>query len=119
MKVIIALSLLLSLNVTMAKTQCEKPLGVYTDLEMVLNQFVFNNGNPNWGDWCYELESKNESIQCNEELNKWDEFVTCEVTRYDSSCRRWADKEGFASSHSEYEQFIDKCITENFRMLLD
>ena len=58
--------------------KCELPKGQYTDLEEVLNQFVLGNGNPNWGDWCYDSGySASEMKACGDELNAWDEWLIC------------------------------------------
>lgn len=59
-----------------SKSNCVLPKGEFTSLEMVLNQFVLNNGNPNWGDWCYEGKVEN-SKPCNDELEAWDEWLIC------------------------------------------
>lgn len=58
------------------QSQCEVPLGQYTDLEMVLDQFVLGNGNPNWGDWCFEGEPADVK-PCYDELDQWDQWLIC------------------------------------------
>ena len=58
------------------EAKCQLPAGKFTDLEMVMNQFVFNDGNPNWGDWCYEGNPE-DSKSCNEELDQWDNWLKC------------------------------------------
>ena len=119
MKKILILVTLLSFNLTHANIseKCNQPSGEYTDLLSVLNQFVFNDGNPNWGDWCYELSSGGN--ECVKELNNWDSWLVCTKEGYTAHCKDYADKEGFASSEKEYDAFIAKCVQDNYRALLD
>lgn len=76
MKILLVLTMLLSIN-AYARKSCSEPAGIYTDKEMVLDQFVYGNGNPNWGDWCYEGLTIEESRLCNFELDAWDQWVDC------------------------------------------
>lgn len=119
MKVFLIITLL-SLNILHANAaqNCNPPEGEYTDLEMVLNQFIFNDGNPNWGDWCFEVNTDQESRDCVTELNQWDNWLECSSARYKTHCHQWADKEGFAVTSSEYETFISRCVIDNYRSLL-
>lgn len=73
---ILAFVFSLSTLAATSEQKCEMPQGKYTDLEMVLNQFVLGNGNPNWGDWCYEGEPS-DSKPCNDELDQWDQWLVC------------------------------------------
>ncbi len=120
MKLIMMPILLLSFNNAFANIseKCQPPAGVYTSMEMVLNQFVFNNGNPNWGDWCYET-SLQQSRVCISELNEWDRWLSCTKDGYTKHCRDWADKEGFLDGlgSDEYNAFINKCVQDNYRAL--
>ena len=99
--------------------ECLKPAGIYTDVEMVLNQFVFNNGNPNWGDWCFEIEPSETPI-CNNELDLWDKWLSCSEIKYKEHCHEYAVKENFLVSleGSEYDAFIKKCVLDNYKSLL-
>lgn len=117
MKLISTIVLVLSMNLAVANDQCNQPAGTYTDLDMVLNQFVFDNGNPNWGDWCYELDNEIQGQECNEELNQWDAFIDCKTVQFTKSCSAWAKKENFASTAREFNAFVKKCIKDNFQLL--
>ena len=122
MKTIIAAVLLLSLNIAHSNIgkKCSRPVGLYTGLEVVLDQFVFKNGNPNWGDWCYEM-SPEEGKLCNTELNQWDEWLVCSEKHFESHCQDYADKENFLFGETEekHKAFISKCVKDNYRALLN
>lgn len=77
MKKIIFLGLITLSFSAISSQKCYPPQGKYTDLEMVLNQFVLMNGNPNWGDWCYEEPSGHDQKECTDELDAWDEWLKC------------------------------------------
>lgn len=115
----LTLLILLNTSLTNANESCALPKGEFTSLEMVLNQFVFNNGNPNWGDWCYE-GTLEESNACNNELNQWDKWVECKDSDYLNHCVAYAEKEGHltGANVSEYTSFITKCVADNFQALL-
>lgn len=79
MKRILVLSLMMSAIQAMAvSSTCLEPAGQYTDKEMVLDQFVRGNGNPNWGDWCYDSGYEAQEVaSCNQELDAWDNWLEC------------------------------------------
>ncbi|CBW25711.1 hypothetical protein BMS_0814 [Halobacteriovorax marinus SJ] len=107
------------MNSTLASLNCTTPSEVYTTKEMVINQFALNNGNANWGDWCYEVDTQEESSACTKELNQWDAWVDCTDSKFETSCKEWADKEGFASTERELNEFVEKCVKVNYENLLD
>lgn len=115
MKVLSVIIFLVTLGSANAATSCIEPSGTYTSKEMVLDQFVFNNGSPNWGDWCYEVSSSEESKSCNNELDQWDSWLDCTEESFTKSCEEWADKENFTSSEEEYYEFILTCVVTNYR----
>lgn len=78
MKTLLMTIAILTSYVSLAdSTKCHPPVGKYTDIKSVMNQFVLNDGNPNWGDWCYEVSTAAESKECNTELDKWDQWLEC------------------------------------------
>jgi len=117
-KIISALLLLVIMNTTFASLNCTEPSGTYTTKDMVINQFALNNGSANWGDWCYEVDSQEESTACNTELDQWDAWVVCTDNKFETSCSEWADKEGFTSNNQEYQGFIERCVGTNYLNLL-
>ena len=118
---LISLTLLILLNAPLinANESCNLPKGEYTSLEMVLNQFVLNDANPNWGDWCYE-GTREENKACNQELNQWDSWLECQDSGFVKHCVAYAEREGFltGANVSEYTSFITMCVTDNFRTLI-
>jgi hypothetical protein len=117
MKFLSTILILFTINTSNAATSCNEPEGAYTTRSVVLNQFIFENGNPNWGDWCYELDSSLESNICNNELDQWDNWLSCTEQVFEKSCKKWADKENFAANDKEYNEFILECIKGNYRNL--
>ena len=78
MKFLIFILLMSSqLSFSNVEQKCTPPSGKYTDIKMVLDQFVLNEGSPNWGDWCYEVNSAAENKECNNELDAWDAWLQC------------------------------------------
>ncbi len=120
MKLLSIITILFSLNVVQANIseKCNPPAGEFTSLETVLNQFVLNNGNPNWGDWCFEGEAS-QVTPCYNELDQWDSWLNCTIVGYTKHCEDWADKEGFLDGNPlEYGKFIRSCVVANYKALL-
>ena len=95
-----------------AKNKCHAPEGKYTPLKMVLDQFVLGNGNPNWGDWCYDSGyEKSEESRCASELKAWDNWLVC------AGISAYASFKKLASYHIEYcedslhdEGYYEDCL---------
>lgn len=78
LKIVFVVALSLGSAALFADTvKCPQPAGEYTQLEQVLNQFVLNNGNPNWGDWCYEHINPEDEDLCLAELEQWNRWLEC------------------------------------------
>lgn len=115
MKKYLTILCLLTINVSQSAINCQEPSNIYTSKSMVLNQFVFNDGNPNWGDWCLETNTTQENKDCNTELSMWDNWLKCKSTQYENSCSKWAEKENFTSNQMEMDEFINECVYNNFK----
>ena len=63
---------------TMSFGSCELPSEKFVSLEDVQRQFLTQNGTVNWSDQCLEVSSVEENIECNAELDAWDEWLVCE-----------------------------------------
>jgi hypothetical protein len=117
MKTLHLVVVLFMVNIANATSDCIEPSGIYTSKEMILNQFVFENGTQNWGDWCYEVNSSEESKICNKELDQWDNWLSCSDSSFKNSCEKWAKKENFAANEKELGEFVQECIKTKYKNL--